>query len=317
MDAARRGALLLLPVLAFAAVRIVDTSPPTGAAFNGAGTNPGVVALTSLGPPSALTAVAAGHDVVAAWANGANADSTVVERAANGSSADCTAATTYATVGTVAAPTATLTDVGFHLPQGTYACYRATSSVAGTSWTSAAGNPVAAVQLGVVAASVALVNAGSTAGCPPGSGVAGTLDCGDQVVVTFNQPMAAASGPAAGHTVCTRSSTDRLYLGALSTGGICANAEPTSLGTLTSAGAIVGNARHAATYSWSADARTVTVTVGIRTSAAAATMPASTWTFTPTTTPTALLSATGGFHVCDTNTGGGSCLPSTPAGTTV
>ena len=34
-----------------------------------------------------------------------------------------------------------------------------------------------------------------------------------------------------------------------------------------------------------------------------------TWTLNPTTTGTKVLSATGSYHNCDTNTGGGNCLP--------
>jgi hypothetical protein len=39
-----------------------------------------------------------------------------------------------------------------------------------------------------------------------------------------------------------------------------------------------------------------------------------TGTFNPTTTAAAVLSTTGSYHNCDTNTGGGSCLRTTSGG---
>ena len=95
--------------------------------------------------------------------------------------------------------------------------------------------------------------------------------------------------------------------------------ETVHLGKLT--GGTVGgcSCRFAASFALSNANTTVTVTVGARTAGSAVKWPtttASAWTFTPTTVASKLKSATGAFHVCDTNAGGGNCLPVTsPAAT--
>ena len=51
------------------------------------------------------------------------------------------------------------------------------------------------------------------------------------------------------------------------------------------------------------------MTVGSTKQAGGTSVVSGTWTANPTTVATSLQSATGAFHTCDTNTGGGSCLP--------
>ncbi len=88
--------------------------------------------------------------------------------------------------------------------------------------------------------------------------------------------------------------------------------ESVSIGTLTG-GTISGcNCRFNATYAWSNGNKTLTITIGTRIAGYSnPTISAATWTFTPTTTASKLQSATGGFHICDNNSGGGNCLPAT------
>jgi hypothetical protein len=64
----------------------------------------------------------------------------------------------------------------------------------------------------------------------------------------------------------------------------------------------------AATWAWSAANTVLTVTVGNRT-AGPNTSVSGTSKFNPTTTAAKLLSTTGSFQTCNTNTGGGNCLP--------
>ena len=76
------------------------------------------------------------------------------------------------------------TDTGRFTPQGTYFCYKATTTYG--TWSSQTANPTAAGQLGVVAQSVAITNGGT----------AGTIDTGDKIVVTVPsvQPVPARCG---------------------------------------------------------------------------------------------------------------------------
>jgi hypothetical protein len=108
--------------------------------------------------------------------------------------------------------------------------------------------------------------------------------------------------------------TQILYL-ALAPG--TAPSESLDLGTL-SGGSIGGcNCRFNATFAWSNGNTTMTITIGARTVGYAnPTIGSATWTLNPTTLTSKLQSSTGGFHICDTNTGGGNCLPSTVGGST-
>jgi hypothetical protein len=251
-------------------------------------------ATTALYAPTNLTAAPSGHLVNLSWTAGSNGDGYAVQGVANGSSSNCSGAS-FADAATTTATS--YTDAGRYTPQGTYFCYRVRTTL-GATWTSQLSNPVAAAQIGFVAASVALSNGGT----------AGSLDTGDRIVVTFNQAVDTTTGPASGSTVCA--SSTGVVLASTRTTGTCLASETPTVGTLSGV-PVSASARWSATYTWSTDRRTLTIVLGTRT--VGNTNPAVTgsWTFTPTTTATKLLSATGSFHVCDNNSGGGQCLRTT------
>ena len=268
------------------------------AAVNGRTQNPNnVFAMTALYAPSSLTAVPAGHDVSLSWSAGQNGNGNAVLGVANGTSSNCTGAS-FGSVGTASGTS--YTDTGRFSPQGTYFCYQVQTTYA--SWTSVQNNPVAAAQIGVVATSVQATNGGT----------AGVLDPGDTIVINFNQPVNPASGPSGTDTVCSviaGAPNGQILLGSTTTNGGCATNEAVDLGKLTGGGSN-RNARYNATYVWTNSNTTLTVTIGNRLLGTNPTI-TGTWTLNPTTTATKLLSATGGFHICDTNAGGGNCLPTT------
>lgn len=279
-----------LPIAALAFGLVL---PSSGASFNATSVNPGnAYALTALYAPSGLTATPSGHDVSLAWSAGTNGNGYAVLGVANGSSSNCSAAS-FASIGSAGGTS--YADTGRYTPQGTWFCYQVKTSYA--SWTSVPGNPTAAAQLGVVAASVTVANGGT----------AGKLDPGDTITVTFNQPISTSTAPSGTNSVCAIAGAT-IVLGSTATTGSCAASETVNLGKLTG-GTSSANARWSATYAWSNANKTLTVTVGARTVGTANPTVSGSWILNPTTTATKLLSSTGSFHACDTNTGGGSCLP--------
>jgi hypothetical protein len=262
----------------------------------------------SLGAPSDLVAGAEGGDIHLSWSAGQNGTGYALARVANGNSRDCSAAV----FSDLASPGGTsYTDAGQDAPPGGWACYQVATSAGG--WTSPGPNPMAAVQLGFVASSVAFINAGdtSTCGAEP-SGAAAVLDCGDQIVIGFNQPVIAASGPAAGDSVCADSSGHTLRLGSVLTSGVCSPTEAVSVGVLAGSSVAGCDCRFDARYAWDTGGRTLTITIGARTGGSISpSLGAGPWTFQPTTDTARLHSTTGDFHVCDYNTGANNCWPGT------
>jgi hypothetical protein len=177
------------------------------------------------------------------------------------------------------------------------------------------------VQLGYVAATISIKNAGNTSGCS-GTGEqvhsqAGVLDCGDQLVVHFNQAVDPATGPSSTDTVCTDPVTNTMVLATTTATGLCTTLETTTLGSL-AGGTLGADARFAGASAWSNGNKTLTLTIGSKVSGLSyPSVSSASWTVTPTSTTTALLSAAGAFHVCTSNTDGGNCLPATAAATTV
>jgi hypothetical protein len=244
----------------------------------------------SLIAPTGLTATVSGHNVVLGWTAGTGGSGYAITGVANGTSSSCASATFSALSTTTSTA---YTDTGRSTPQGTYFCYKVATTYG--TWSSQASNPTAAARLGVVAASVAITNGGT----------AGQIDPGDKIVVTFNQPITTSTGPPAGDNICT-STAGSIALGSTGSGTTC-TLTGLDLGTLS--GLTVGvNSRFAATWAWSVGNTVLTITVGAR-SAGSTTSVTGTATFNPTTTASKLLSATGSFQTCSSNTGGANCLP--------
>ena len=128
------------------------------------------------------------------------------------------------------------------------------------TWNSVSGNPTAAAQLGFVAAGVAITN----------GGVAGKLDTGDTIVVTYNQAVNTATGPASTDNVCTDTGTNTIVLGSTGAGATCATS-PATLGTITGM-TVSKKSRYAATWTWNGAHTTLTITIGANTAGSAATI---------------------------------------------
>ncbi len=247
----------------------------------------------TLQAPSSLTATPVGHAVQLGWTAGQNGSGYGVLGVGNGTSSNCSSAI-FASIGSAASTS--YTDTGRYTPEGTWFCYQVQTTYG--SWSSVASNPVAAAQLGFVATQVQAINGGTS----------GMLDQGDTIIFTFNQPVDTTSAPSGTNSVCTTNNSPyTIMLGSTATAGACQTTETVSLGKLVG-GTSNQNGRFAATWAWSNNNKTLTVTIGTHTAGSFPTV-TGTWTFYPTTTTTKLLSATGAFHACDTNTGGGNCLP--------
>lgn len=287
----RRGTTIV--AVGIAVVAAVGVSRGTFAEFTGTTTNGGnTFALTSLYAPGNLTATPAGQAVDVAWTAGQNGTGyTVLSAPAPDPLVnDCTGAS-YSSVTTV---TGTSYSHGVSTPPGTWRCYTVRTSY--QSWTSVENNPVAGARMGFVASVASFTNGGN------GS----RLDEGDTITITFNQPVDTATGPQSGNSICWQS--NRVVLGSTQSGNCTATDTSPRLGFL-SGGTIERNYRHAATWAWSNGNRTLTITVGTRLSGSGSYTTQGTWTFTPTPNTALVKSATGGFHVCDNNLGGGNCTP--------
>jgi hypothetical protein len=262
------------------------------AAFTKATSASQTVSSRSLGAPTGLTGTPSGHNVNLSWTAGANGSGYAIAAAANGTSSNCSAAA-FAALTTTAGTS--IADTGRFTPQGTFECYRVTTTFG--TWSSQTGNPTVAVRLGVVAQAIAVANGGT----------AGRLDQGDTIVITFNQAITTASGPIASNNICTNTG-GTVMLGVTGSGTTCSTAAATTIGTLTSL-TINRAARYNATYAWSAGNTVLTVTIGSRSAGSQDPTISGTAIYTPTTTATGLLSQTGAFHACSSNTGGGNCTP--------
>lgn len=168
--------------------------------------------------PTNLTAQASGHDVQLNWSAGQNGSNYDVNGVANGTSSECSSPS----FSPIASTSATAyTDTARYSPQGTYFCYQVKTTYGG--WSSQHTNPIVASQIGFVASSVQLINDGNHSACSGSGnqvyGQVGKLDCGDQVVVNFNQPVNPAAGPVSADTVCP--SYNGVFLASTTTSGTC------------------------------------------------------------------------------------------------
>ncbi len=263
------------------------------AAFSKTAAAAQTISSRNLGAPSGLTGAASGHNVNLSWTAGTNGSGYAVAAVANGTSSNCSAVTFSALTTTAGT---SVTDTGRFSPQGTFECYRVTTTYG--TWSSQTGNPTVAVRLGVVAVSADIQDGNS----------AGRLDQGDTITITFNQPIAPASGPAASNSVCTKKN-GAVMVGVTGTGTSCPATLATTVGTLTGL-SINRAARYDASFAWSAGNTVLTVTIDGRSAGAQDPNVSGTGVYTPTTTATGLVSQTGAFHACSSNTGGGNCTPS-------
>jgi hypothetical protein len=292
------------------------TSPAIARFTSQAAVDANTLSTRNLVAPASLSATPSGHDVQLNWPAGQNGNGYAVLGVANGTSSSCTGAS-FASLTSTASTS--YTDSNRSTPQGTFFCYQVKTTY--NTWTSQSGNPTAAAQLGFVATSVQLINDGNHTACS-GSGAqlfgqAGTLDCGDQIIITFNQAVNTTTGPTATNTVCARRSNNTIWLASTTTTGNCTATETINLGKLTGGTIGVCDCRFNLSTAWSNGDKNLTVTIGARVAGSGyPTISTSVWTFTPTTTAAKMLSTTGGFHICDTNTGGGNCLPSTGSAST-
>lgn len=263
-----------------------------------------VFATSALSAPGNLSTSARGHDVALSWSEGQSGTGYEVFGVENGTSSDCSAAIFTSLDSTTATG---YSDSDRFAPQGTWYCYQVQTTH--NTWGSQENNPVAAGQLGFVAASLQLVNGGDTSACgEEQSGVVGDLDCGDQIGVSFNQPVDATTGPDSGDTVCVDQSSGTIWLGSTGSGD-CTSNETVHLGRLTGGTIENGNSRFAACYDWNDEHTSLVVTVGALVLGSYPTVSDNTWTLTPTENTDYLLSGSGGYHICDTNADGGNCLP--------
>jgi hypothetical protein len=259
-----------------------------------------------LGAPTSVTSLQPqGNSVVVGWGAGQNGDGYRLVGANNATSANCPTApsasygqlvtvsgagtVTYTDTGRVAAtnPTAPTTNAA-----GQWFCYQLQTKF-GSSWTSVESNPTRAVQLGVVAASVALANNansgkdGNNTNCAAGSfGVVNAMDCSDRITITYNQLIAAKTTTVTNsNTVCANAGNKIIGIGSTTTTNTnCGNAEVLRVGAL--AGTTIGaHARFNATYAYStvtdavsgAQVTRLVVTLGAKIKTGAATT-SGTWT---------------------------------------
>lgn len=288
-------ALMLLAGLALLAAAIIAS--PSVARLTELDTAPSNTCTTrQLIAPTNLGAVARGHDVALTWNAGQNGNGYAVLGVANGTQSDCSSVT-YTHIATTT--TTAYTDTNRYSPQGNFFCYQVKTIY--NTWSSLANNPTAAAQIGFVATTLQMSNGGT----------AGQLDPNDQIVITFNQAVDTAPGPASSDTVCTETASHTFLLGSATVSGSCFVTETVTRGKI-SGGTLGNDARFNATYPWGNGNKTITITIGSRSEGASnPSVSSATRTLTPTTDSTKLKSAVGAFHICDTNAGGGNCLPTT------
>lgn len=292
-----RGSLVLVLLAGLALLAAGIVASPSFGRFTELDTTPSNSFTTrQLIAPTQLAATARGHDVTLTWHDGQNGNGYALLGGSNGGSGNCSGVT-YTQIATTT--TTGYTDTNRYSPQGTFYCYQVQTIY--NTWSSIANNPTDAAQIGFVANSIRMNNGGT----------ANQLDPNDQIIITFNQAVDTSTGPASSDTVCAETSSGTILLGSTMVSGSCYLTETVTLGKI-SGGTLSSNARFNATYTWGNNNKTITVTLGSRIEGASnPNVSSAMWTFTPTTASTKLKSASGAFHICDTNAGGGNCLPAT------
>ena len=312
----------------------------TAASFNATTTNPGFIATPSLlGPsPSVLTAIAGvPPTVVLAWTAAINFGTTANEYAlyrANNAVATATSCPSADTAYTGASGAQiyfgsglTYTDTPNNQSSTAgFLCYMLFSAFTSGSVPSApiwVSHPVAAPfnpytdathtapHLPFRILSLTYVN----------NGVAGTLNSGDIIQITYNQPTNAATPAVGNDPVCTDHTTGIIYLASTVNGGtnkcfnnsVIATLTPPNAGSYTITGGfplkdpIWGNAAPVTTYSWNNSAgcnvggtanTVLCITLGLN-GAFGETVGSTGWTVTPVA---GIVTASDGTAVCTTCT---------------
>jgi hypothetical protein len=262
-------------------------------------------ATTVLVAPDNLSASSQGHAIALNWSEGQSGTGYEVFGAENGNSSDCSEVSfvSLASTGDLS-----YLDLDRHAPEGTWFCYQVQTMR--DAWRSQESNPVTSVQVGFVAASLQLINEGDASACGDEQyGGVDDLDCGDQIGVSFNQPVDTTTGPDSDDTVCVDQSSGTIWLGSTGSGD-CTSNETVRLGRLTGGTIENGNSRFDARYDWNEEHTVLIVTVGALVSGTIyPAMSDSPWTLTPTANIGDLASDSGGYHICATNADGGNCLP--------
>lgn len=333
-----RSTLLVLLALLLSSGLVVSTS----ASFNASVTDDASqFAMAALDRPSNLTGEMAGTGASLAWfgvTGPSNEDAgynvlwaDAGAPTAAGESPTCVGVTGYTKID--ATGSASYTDATANTraqsPPGTdrpgrFVCYQVETVYpfppSADPWVSQGANPVKDVQVGFVAAKVAMANVGTNF----------TMSTGDVITITFNQPVATSSGPADGTTaaegaaprICSipTNGAEFILIGAMGQhNDTCSTSETVLVGQLTpSADRINRTSRWTTTWAWSScpfagQCRVLTATLGDKLNAQPApTLGSHTaWTFTPVAT---LLSATGSQAMCTTDVTGGLCQPQTTGG---
>lgn len=297
----------------------------TTATFNARTRNPSnTFATAALSVPTNLSLTPSGSDVVVAWTNvtgtnntGAGYKISFFDRGAGTTTAGLPSAcptSGYTEVGSIAGQPFTDTNLTAaphtNYADGRFWCYEVKTAypccpVPANAWTSQGANPVTSVRLGNTFASITI-----------NGDLDGTLEAGEYIDITFNQPIDTATQPPAGSTVCTNSREDSIYFGMSGTANNSCNKTETLSGVrLRSATDITSERRYDMTTSWPGCATpattgctTMRLTVGSITAGALVNVGSNTWTIAGTANTNFLDTFTGARDFCPTGASSGTPL---------
>ncbi|MCU1373492.1 MAG: hypothetical protein JWO68_778 [Actinomycetia bacterium] len=231
-------------------------------------------ATTALSPATDLVGTVASADVRLSWTNVTGETNTGVgyrigwkdlgAAAADGSAPGACTTDSFATVGSVSS--SPFTDVNPAVVDGQFGCYQVNTVLPccpapALPWTNLTNSPMVAVEHGHTIASATTTGGGL---------VPGTLEAGEAIDVTFNQPF--ATDTAVSGTICTDPTSGAIYVGMSGTAAAaCDPGTETLSGFRLLATVVVGARRYAMTVSYPGCAdpattgcSTIKITVGAR-----------------------------------------------------
>lgn len=341
MTAALRSSHVSKAAAALAAgLGLVLVTPGVAQAKFGALTTNLANALTAgvVSAPTSPSSSPVGNNVSMSWTspNNANSNGYRVIGLSNGVNSSCSSAESsynlaIANAALASNTLASATDTGrgsggtpSGANAGNYFCYRIESTYSKSnpgsttaSWFSVGTTPLA-VQVGFVASTITLSNNTGSATCgTTTSGTVGKLDCNDQIVITFNQPIDPSKKPSNTDTVCAFSkttggtTTQAVNLASTTATGNCGAGETVDVGTFSNPSVDSGtNSRFNATYVLSASNKTLTITIGQGTSnPLKSPIGASGTTLAPSATLIATPSTAGTISLCTGSVTGSNCTP--------